>query len=150
MNKRIVDIYEYMPVLQELTEQGKEVSLLITGSSMAPFLIHERDYVFFKKPDRALEKGDMVFYRRRTGQYVMHRIRRVNADGSFDIIGDGQSVIERGVRREQIFGLITKVKRKGKILSDGDFCWEFFKHIWLHMIPLRMLLVRSYTSLKKI
>lgn len=150
MNKRIVNIYEYMPVLQELTEQGKEVSLLITGNSMVPFLVHERDYIFFKKLDRELRKGDMVFYRRRTGQYIMHRICRVNSDGSFDIIGDGQSVIEHGVHREQIFGLITKVKRKGKILSDGDFCWEFFKHIWLHMIPVRMFFIRAYGRLKKI
>ncbi len=149
MKNKIVDIYEYMAVLRELTEQGKEVSLLITGSSMVPFLVHERDYIFFKKPDRELYRGDMVFYQRRSGQYVMHRIYRVMPDG-YDIIGDGQAVIEHSVSREQIFGLITKVKRKGKILSDGDFCWEFFKHIWLHMIPVRLFLIRAYGHLKKI
>ena len=149
MKKRIVDIYEYMSMLRELTEEGKEVSLLITGNSMSPFLVHERDYIYFKKPDRPLRRGDMVFYQRRNGQYVMHRICRVTAEG-FDIVGDGQTVIEHGVRQEQIFGLITKVQRKGKRLTDGDFWWEFFRRVWLRVIPLRMKILRAYTWMKKI
>ena len=147
MNK-IVDLYEYMPVLQELTEQGKEVSLLLTGSSMVPFLVHGRDRIFFKKPDRALKKGDMVFYRRPDGRYVMHRICRVTPEG-FDLVGDAQTVIEHGVRPEQIFGLITRVERKGKLLSGGSFWWEFFRVVWIRLIPLRKLLLHLYGSLKK-
>ena len=150
MNRKIVDINEYLPVLIDLTEQGKEVSLLITGNSMVPFLHDQRDYIFFKKPDRELRKGDMVFYRRQSGQYVMHRICRVCPDGSFDLIGDGQWRIEHGIRREQIFGLITKVRRKGVLLSDGSFCWEFFRRIWLNLIPCRRILMRTYAVLKKI
>ena len=149
MKKRVVDIYEYMAMLRELVEEGKEVSLLITGNSMSPFLIHERDYIYLKKPDRPLRRGDMVFYRRKNGQYVMHRICRVTAEG-FDIVGDGQSVIERGVRREQIFGLITRVRRKGKLLTEGNFWWEFFRCVWLRVVPLRKYLVRAYSLLKKI
>ena len=149
MSSKIIDIYEYMPVLQELLMDGKEVSLRITGNSMVPFLVHERDRIFFKKPDRALKKGDMVFYRRADGRYVMHRICRITPEG-FDLIGDAQTVIEHGIRPEQVFGLITKVQRKGKLLTDGDFCWGFFKHIWLRIIPLRALILRSYSALKKI
>ena len=149
MKNRIVDIYEYMPVLRELTEQGKEVSLLITGNSMVPFLVNERDRIFFKKPDRALKKGDMVFYRRLNGQYVMHRICKVTAQG-FDIVGDAQTIIEHGVRPEQIFGLITRVERKGALLSDGSFWWEFFRRVWIRLIPLRGVLLRLYGSMKRI
>ena len=150
MKNKVVDIYEYLPILQELTQQSKEVSLLITGNSMSPFLVHQRDRIFFIKPNRPLQKGDMVFYRRANGQYVMHRIRRVCPDGTLDIVGDAQTVIEHGVRPEQVFGLITKVRRKGKLLTAGSFWWEFFRHVWLNMIPLRMPLLRIYTRLKKI
>ena len=66
---KVVDTREYLNVLRELTEEGKEVSLLITGSSMSPFLIHGRDYVYFRKPDRDLKKGDIVFFQRDSGQY---------------------------------------------------------------------------------
>ncbi|MCI7136380.1 MAG: S24/S26 family peptidase [Candidatus Limivicinus sp.] len=138
-----VDTFEYVSVLKELVEEGREVSMLISGSSMSPFLCHERDRVFFKAPDRPLRVGDMVFYQRRSGQYVLHRICKVK-DGSYFIVGDAQTEIEGPVRREQIFALVTKVQRKGRLLGPGNFWWEFFARVWIRLIPLRPLLVRAY------
>ena len=45
---KVVDTREYVGMLKELTEEGREVSMLIAGSSMSPFLIHERDMIYFK------------------------------------------------------------------------------------------------------
>ena len=42
--------------------------------------------------------------------------------------------------RDQIFAIITKVKRKDRWICPGDFWWEFFEHVWLHMIPLRRIM----------
>lgn len=144
-----VDTKEYVSMLRELTEAGKEVSMLIAGSSMSPFLIHERDSICFKKPDRTLRRGDMVFYQRPGGQYVMHRIYKVSAEGYY-IVGDAQQDIEGPVKREQIFALITKVRRKGKWIAPGDFWWEFFEHVWIRMVPVRRLIIGSYTKMKRI
>ena len=144
-----VDTKEYVSMLRELTESGKEVSMLIAGSSMSPFLIHERDSICFKKPDRTLRRGDMVFYQRPGGQYVMHRIYKVSAEGYY-IVGDAQQDIEGPVKREQIFALITKVRRKGKWIAQGDFWWEFFEHVWIRMVPVRRLIIGSYTKMKRI
>lgn len=142
---KFVDTREYVSVLRELTEQGKEVGLIISGSSMSPFLIHQRDYICFKKPDRKLKKGDMVFYQRDSGQFVMHRIWKIRPDGYY-IVGDAQTETEGPVREEQIFALITKVQRKGKWLAPGDFWWEFFEHIWIHMIPIRRMIMKIYAK----
>lgn len=144
-----VDTKEYVSMLRELTESGKEVSMLIAGSSMSPFLIHERDSICFKKPDRTLRRGDMVFYQRPGGQYVMHRIYKVSAE-EYYIVGDAQQDIEGPVKREQIFALITKVRRKGKWIAPGDFWWEFFEHVWIRMVPVRRLIIGSYTKMKRI
>lgn len=46
---RLVDNDEYIPVLIGLMEEGKEVSMIISGSSMNPFLIHHRDSILMKK-----------------------------------------------------------------------------------------------------
>ena len=46
---------------EELVEQGREVRMVISGSSMAPFLIHGRDSIFFRAPARELRKGDIDF-----------------------------------------------------------------------------------------
>lgn len=143
--KRIVDIYTYMPVLREILSEGREVSLVITGSSMAPFLIHGRDEILIAPPEGAWKKGDMAFFQRESGQYVMHRICRVDRDGTCFLIGDAQQVIEGPIQSEQIFGKITAVKRKGKWLHPGDFWWEFFEHIWLNIIPLRPLFTKFYS-----
>lgn len=143
MNMKLVDTGEYVSMLRELTEQGKEVSMIISGSSMNPFLIHRRDMIFFKKPERKLKKGDMVFYQRENGQFVMHRICRVCKNG-YDIVGDAQTQIEHGVREEQIFAIVTEVRRKGKMIKPGNFWWEFFEHIWINLIPIRRLLIKLY------
>lgn len=146
-NLRFVDARAYIGMLKGLVEEGKEVSIIVTGSSMNPFLIHQRDTVFFRRPDRPLRRGDIVFYQRDNGQYVLHRIVRVRGD-MFDIIGDAQTEIEFGVRREQIFALITKVKRKGKLIRPGDFWWMFFERVWLRMIPLRRIISVVYGKTK--
>ncbi|MCI5950693.1 MAG: S24/S26 family peptidase [Anaerostipes sp.] len=144
---KIVDTGEYVSMLRELTEQGKEVSMLISGSSMVPFLIHRRDYIYFKKPNRSLRRGDMVFYQRDNGQFVMHRIWKKKSDGYY-MIGDAQTEIEGPLREDQIFALITKVQRKGKWIGPGDFWWKFFEHIWLCIIPLRRVLMFLYGKIK--
>ena len=143
---RELDTAAYVGTLKALVEEGREVSLLISGSSMAPFLIHHRDTIYFKAPDRELKPGDMVFYQRSSGQYVMHRIRFVKADGYY-LIGDGQQITEGPIAREQIFALVTAVKRKGKVIRPGDFWWEFFARVWLRIVPLRGIVSRLYARL---
>lgn len=145
---RYVDTNEYVSVLRELVEEGREVSLLVSGSSMSPFLAHQRDYIYFKKPDRELRKGDMVFYQRRTGQYVMHRIWKVKND-QYYMVGDAQQEIEGPLDRDQIFALITKVQRKGKWIEPGDFWWEFFEKVWISIVPVRRVLVKVYGGVYK-
>lgn len=144
-----VDTFEYLTMLKELTEQGKEVNLIISGNSMSPFLANERDTIWFQKPTKPLKKGDMVFYQRPTGQYVMHRISKVTPLGYY-IVGDAQQDIEGPVPETAIFAIITKVKRKNKIITKGNFWWEFFEHIWINLIPYRRCIMKCYSKLKTI
>ena len=125
---KVVDTREYVSVLRELVEEGREVNMVVWGSSMTPFLGHGRDTIFFAAPERELRRGDMVFYQRDTGQFVIHRIWKVKKDGYY-IVGDAQTIIEGPIRRDQIFARITKVNRKGKMISNGDFWWEFFEKV---------------------
>lgn len=145
MKKRVVDAQTYMSVLRELLSQGKEVPLMITGSSMSPFLVHERDEILISPPDGIWKKGDLAFFQRKNGHYVMHRIVKVASNGDCFFIGDGQMVTEGPICPEQIFGKITAVKRKGKWIGPGNFWWEFFEHVWLNTISLRPLFRKLYS-----
>lgn len=139
----MVDSQTYLSTLRNLVEEGHDVSLLITGSSMAPFLIHMRDFIYFGRPERELKKGDMVFYRRENGDYVMHRICNINSRG-FYLVGDAQTIVEGPIKREQIFGLVKKVCRKGRWLEPKDWYWKFFAGFWLWILPWRRIIMRVF------
>lgn len=140
---RRVDTDVYVSMLRDLVNEGKECRLLISGSSMAPFLVHERDSIIFSKPDRELRRGDMVFYQRDNGQFVMHRILHVRPEGLY-IIGDAQTEVEGPVKPEQVFARVTKVNRKGKWIGPGNFWWWFFSTVWLRLFPIRRLILKLY------
>ena len=143
--KKVVDTGEYITSLRDLIGQGHEVALPVAGSSMTPFLGDGRDRVFLRAPDRLLRRGDVVLYQRDSGAYVLHRIHRVRGD-VYDIVGDAQSEIERGVRREQIFAVVTRAERKGKLIAPGCFHWWFFQNVWIGMVPLRLPLLGLYAA----
>lgn len=149
VRRKVVDTAEYVGMLKGLVEEGQEVSMLIAGNSMSPFMIHERDSIAFRMPDRALRVGDMVFYQRVTGQYVMHRIYKITAEGYF-MVGDAQMDIEGPLSREQIFAIVTKVRRKGKWIGPGNFWWEFFEKIWIRIVPYRRSVWKLYSAFARL
>lgn len=140
---RTLDSDAYLNTLRNLVNQGQEVRLTISGSSMAPFLIHGRDSILFSKPQTPLRRGDMVFYQRENGQFVMHRILHVKPEGLY-LIGDAQTQIEGPLNPTCVFARITQVNRKGKWIKPGDFWWWFFQTVWLRVIPLRRIIMGLY------
>ena len=145
---KTVETKAYISMLRELVEAGKSVQVVISGGSMLPFLAHGRDTIFFEQPKKPLRKGDMVFYQRDSGDYVIHRICKIKPEGLY-IVGDAQMEIEGPVRPEQVFAVVTAVRRKGKMLGPGSFWWEFFEHVWIRLVPLRHGILRTYNFIKR-
>ena len=140
---RVIEPDALMEQLPEMLLEAESIPLVISGNSMAPFLIHGRDTVYLSRIIAPPKKGDMVLYRRRCGAYVLHRIYRQRNE-TYELVGDGQLGIEPGIHREQMLAVVKTVRRKGKILRKGSFCWEFFAHIWLILLPLRPVICRLY------
>lgn len=147
-NVKVVAPEVLIPPLITLLDEAESVPLLISGSSMTPFLVHGRDTVYLSKPKRPLRRGDMVLYQRRNGAYVLHRIHRV-CNGSYTMVGDAQTQLEPGICQEQVLALVTAVKRKGTLLEPTSFRWRFFEKIWIRMVPLRPAAMALYSRLKK-
>ncbi len=134
---------------RELLRQGQtELPLVITGSSMCPFLVGNRDTVFLSPLHQLPRRGQIVLYLRDNGQYVLHRVYRAGKDGC-DMVGDGQTQIERGIRQEQMIALVHRVSRKGRLLQKGSFLWWLFEKPWLCIRPLRPAALRLYTLLRR-
>ena len=148
-NIKVVSPEVVMEPLLGLLEETACVPLVISGSSMTPFLVHGRDAVYLSKVDRPLRRGDMVLYQRDSGAYVLHRIFFAEAD-AYTMVGDAQTRLEPGIRPDQIRALVIAVRRKGKLLQKGAFWWEFFEKVWIRMVPLRPALRKGCSVVKKL
>lgn len=126
---------ELIEPLLALLEDTDSVPLMISGSSMTPFLVHGRDTVYLSKITSPPKRGDMILYRRSNGQYILHRVH--HAGDTYTMVGDGQVGLEPGIRREQMLATVTAVCRDGKVLKKGSPLWEFFEKCWIRMVPLR-------------
>ena len=58
---RIVDTGEYVSMLKGLVEEGREVSLMLSGSSMAPFFGKSARLYLFQKTRSSTEKREYGF-----------------------------------------------------------------------------------------
>ena len=134
--KQTLDTREYITVLKEMTEQGMDVSMTISGTSMEPFLIHGRDRIYFQKPKSPIQKGDMVFFQRTTGEYVMHRVMKVN-DHRYYVAGDHQTFLEGPIEETQIFAKVVSVERDGVWLTEKDHIWNFYAVWWRRLFWIR-------------
>lgn len=131
-----VDTREYVTVLKEMVEQGMEVSMTIFGTSMEPFLIDKRDKIYFRKTEDPIKKGDMVFYQRKTGEYVMHRVLKVRKH-QYYLAGDHQTFLEGPIEAQQIFAKVISVERAGVWLTEKDRLWKFYAGWWRRLFWVR-------------
>ena len=139
---------EYRRILAE-ESRVQALPLVISGYSMTPFLLHGRDTVYLSRLERQPKRGDMLLYRRDSGAYILHRVVRVE-NGVCTMVGDAQTLLEPGIRRDQIIAIVTAADRKGKRQKPGCFWWEFFEKVWLGMIPLRPYAMALYGRLRRV
>lgn len=104
-------VEDFYPLLLEAFQNGQTFTFPIHGTSMQP-LLHTQDLVVLEKVS-TLKKGDMVLYRRDSGQFVLHRIRRVDKD-AFTFVGDHQVQVETGITYPQCIGKVIAYKKQGK------------------------------------
>lgn len=121
----------------------------IKGISMQPLIRAGKDMiVIYRKPTERLKRCDMPVFKRRNGEYVIHRVLRVHNDG-YDICGDNQCFIERNVQDSQIVGIVGQIVRDNKrimVRTDAEhqslpLWYTIYVHLWCDLFYLRATLV---------
>lgn len=116
MNNKVT-MEELLPFIEEAFDNNKTFTIPITGTSMLPLLVQGRDTVTIKKIESPLSVGDLPLYRRKDGAFVLHRIIKVNNDGTYILCGDNQFIKETGITDNEMIGVVTDITRDGKNFS---------------------------------
>ncbi|MBQ7038624.1 MAG: S24/S26 family peptidase [Clostridia bacterium] len=148
--KREIPFAELMPIIRDSFEQGLTVTLPVTGNSMKPLFSHKRDSVVLSACDPySLKRGDVPLYRRDDGQYVLHRIVRVEED-TYTLTGDAQWELEIGLPKKNVLAVMTGFIRKGKAVNCQNFSYRVYVAVWMCLRPLRPMMVRVRRKLRSI
>lgn len=120
---------DYAGTIREVLDSGGEFTLYPRGTSMLPLIMQGRDSVTLEQPQGALHRGDIAFYQRENGQYVLHRIIG-ERDGTFTMCGDNQLAPEYGVKPEQIIAKAAYITRKGSKITPRSLPYRLYVLLW--------------------
>ncbi len=144
-----ISFRELMPLIEDSFRQGMTVSLTVTGRSMTPLFRHKRDSVTLAPCDPySLKRGDVPLYRRDNGQYVLHRIVRVQPD-TYTLVGDAQSELEVGLPKQNVCAVMVGFKRKGKAVTCGNVLYRAYSWVWMFLRPVRPLIFKIARRLRR-
>ena len=125
---------QLLPSIQATLKEGGEYLLCPRGESMLPLIRPARDSVYLVAPDK-LKRHDVCLYQRENGQFVLHRLVKIEKDGTLTFRGDNQSAKERGIPQAAVIARVGAVLRDGKRVSPQKRLY-LFTHIFA---PARLL-----------
>lgn len=102
---------------------------------MQPFIRPYSDVVQIAEVKNRCKKYDVILYKTKDG-YILHRILKVR-DNSYDVCGDHNYRIEKGIKDEQIIGVLRAIVRNGKTKSLQGIRYRLYVHLWCDFFPVR-------------
>lgn len=150
MEKLICSPTEFVGIIEKTISEGGKMPLVVTGNSMRPFLKDGRDIVWLEKCcETDFKKGKILLFRRASGKIVLHRVLKIETDGTLVMNGDAQLWCEN-IKNDQVLAVVSHIETNGKKISCNSFKYRFRTAIWLFLKPLRPFIFRAYKKLKKL
>ncbi len=117
MNRQ--NLKDLEPIIKESIKDGGQFVFYPSGISMLPTIVGGKDCVVLVEAD-VLHKYDLVLYKRDGGQYVLHRIMKI--DGTkLAMCGDNQLYYEYNIDKEQIIAKADEIRKEnGKTIGGSD------------------------------
>ena len=137
MSEHNVCFEQLLPLIRERIAAGESVRFPPRGTSMLPMIRQGVDNVVLSPLPKKLKKYDIPFYRRKDGQFVLHRI--VKTGETYTCIGDNQFQLEPGVEYGQMIGVVTAFTRGDREHSVHEPGYWLYCRFWHYSRPLRRL-----------
>lgn len=147
MKNELYSADDFVKILISKFNNDESVQLKITGNSMVPLFVHKRDTVILTPVTDEIKKGDIIFYRRKNGKCVLHRVNKVTNEGLY-FVGDSQTEIEGPLDRSCALAICKAAIRKDRYINEKSLIWKFFRYIWIKIIPLRLRIIRFISKIK--
>ena len=143
-----IHLSDYEELIREVLSSGGEFRLYPHGTSMLPLLRQGIDSVALRSLDRPPRKFDILFYKRRDGSYILHRVKEVTKDGLV-LWGDNHTMLEYGVTDDQIIGYAARIFRGETELDCQSLWYRLYLWLWQFKAIRRVLLPIAYRLRKE-
>ena len=148
LKKRSASLEELMPLVRSELQNGESVRIYPGGTSMLPMLREGVDSVVLTKVPEKLKKYDVILYQRKNGQYVLHRL--VKIDESYTFLGDNQFDREYGIEYEQIIARVSSFYRGSRRVDVNNVLYKAYCFIWHVSRGIRRFWRRGVSWIKRI
>ncbi len=95
-----------LPLIEETLSRGQAVAIPVTGVSMRPTLDPGDTVTVAALGDQPIERGDILLYRRDSGQFVLHRVVKVSRR-YITFCGDGHIKNETHIPLSHVIGRVV-------------------------------------------
>ena len=137
MNNSEFYLADAIEAIEDVLASGGDFRMYPKGTSMLPLIVQTRDSVVLTRNfDNPAKKHDIAFYRRKNGQFVLHRVMDVCEDGTYTMCGDNQTQLEYGIEKEQIIAYVSGLYRKDKAVRMDGLSYSAYLFFWTKM-PIR-------------
>ncbi len=135
--------------LSDVLRAGGCVPLIVTGSSMLPFLRSGRDTVWLCQCDESsFRRGKILLFRSGGGKLVLHRIRKRLCGQRLLMNGDAQKSCEV-IDSTQAIAAVKWLTWRGRRFSADSFPVRIRDALWYPTRPFRGFLFRTASYIRR-
>lgn len=137
----------FLHILTEI-KAGHQVIIPSKGNSMLPFIRPGTDEIELSPIDNnSIRKRNIVLAKTEEGNYVIHRIEKIDGD-VITLRGDGNLTTREYCKRNNISAEVTAILRKNRKIKKDNFLWILHQNLWFSNPLLRRMCLGVFRKLK--
>ena len=149
MEREFYNLSDMESVIRKVLAKGGTFPFYPKGTSMEPTIHQGTDQVLIKALPEKLKKYQIILYKRANGAFVLHRIVKAGKD-SYTMRGDNQFYTEPGIRRDQMIGMVCKLKNPQGEISTESIAFLMKSAMWVESAGIRRIFLAVRRRIAKI